>query len=192
MLQVKLFQNVESLPEFETGKFVVFMTEEFLGGLDEIRNKFKTRHFYGMVVPYLIIDKNLIPQGIAVLILKREKSFAEMLNMENPVFEQKLKDCLKQVKTKFLFVDGLSPFMESFVENLNTVAGDYRVMGTGIGNKRLTHEPCIFDKNDIYKDHALVIGTDLKIDVGVYHGWKPIYGPLVVTKSEKNVVYEIN
>ena len=75
---------------------------------------------------------------------------------------------------------------------MNEVVTTQKVMGTGVGSRNLVPQACIFDHKEVYQNHALLIGTSFKLDLGVRHGWHPLYGPLVVTKSEKNLVYEIN
>lgn len=52
--------------------------------------------------------------------------------------------------------------------------------------------PCIFIPEGVFEDAALVTFLDMKCSLGVHHGWEAAIGPLVVTKSEGNLIKELN
>ena len=50
----------------------------------------------------------------------------------------------------------------------------------------------LFDAKDSFDAYSLIVEINSPIHIGVKHGWEAFYGPLVITKSKDNVIYEIN
>ena len=190
MLSIKVYKKESELEFAERGNYLLFLTENFFKDLVvEKKEFFKKCKITGVMSPYLIVNTELVEEG-AIVISLGDDVRSVVVSMKEPIL--KLIEEIKDYQTILLFVDGLSPYIEEFVKQLEGVIGNSKIMGTGVGSKDFTPKPCIFDCAGVYQDSALLVGLNIELDVGVRHGWKPIYGPLVVTKSEKNVVYEIN
>lgn len=193
MIEIKNYNSIDEIKIEEEDNYIVFITEDYILKLENIREKFKNRTFYGAVVPYIITNKSIFYSSIAVIKLKKEKSLFKLLNMKEISNDEK--KFLENINSKsiLLFVDGLSRYFEKLVNNLNdSLNKRVKVIGAGLGYKDFSHKFTIFDKDDTYKDHSLITGIDQNIRMGFSHGWKPIYSPLVVTKSKENILYELN
>lgn len=95
--------------------------------------------------------------------------------------------------TILTFVDGLTSNIASYLNKLFHHFGDtYNFLGGGAGSLTLVQQPCIFSNEGIFKDAALICLVDMEVSLGVQHGWKQMLGPFVATKTEKNIIYELN
>jgi CheY-like chemotaxis protein len=194
-INVRFFENINSIETEADEQYVAFITESFMDSHTELFEISNNRIVAGAIVPHLIKGKELISEGIGLLKLEKGTSFLEVANMKemyHKTLESKLTE--NQSTGVFLFVDGLSSQFDTFISNLNEIIDSDKtsVLGSGVGVKNLIHQPVIFDQNGIYTDHALVIGTNFKVNANVHHGWHSMYGPLVVTKSQDNIIYELN
>ena len=183
-MEVEVYSSVEEI-EIKNNKYFILITEEFVKDIPKLRKKLKDVEFKGAIVPYLIFQKNLINKGIILISFK---------NFEMVIVSMKQLNCkIYKSNSIYCFVDGLSAYMESFFEEINSQIGDDTIVfGGGVGYKNFEHKEVIFDKENFYKDHAVLIYTNVKTIIDYAHGWKPLYGPFVVTKVDKNILYELN
>ncbi|WP_168194236.1 response regulator [Thermodesulfobacterium sp. TA1] len=188
---IKVYKTKKEFELLEKGNYLLFLTEGMFKNLTSTIDKFlnKKVKIAGIMAPYLIANRELIKEGV-ILVPLDENAKTVVVSMEKP--DLNLVEELKDYQSILLFVDGLSPYIEDFIKQIEKILKNSRIVGAGVGSKDFIQKPCIFDFNGTYQDSALLIGLNLKLNAEVRHGWEPIYGPLVVTKSEKNVVYEIN
>lgn len=193
-LDIKIFSSIESIEYEEDENYVVFITDTFKSDHQEFFKHSKNSIKAGVVVPHIIINNQLISEGIALLKLKDPNTFTKIVDMNNEVDAIIEKIQQYKIQSLFLFVDGLSSQFEPFIAKINEHIehDEIAVIGSGVGVKSLTPTPVVFDNTGIYQDYALVIGTNFSLNAGVNHGWKSLYGPLVVTKSKDNIIYELN
>ncbi|MEO7877834.1 MAG: FIST N-terminal domain-containing protein [Dokdonella sp.] len=89
--------------------------------------------------------------------------------------------------------DGLSPNLEAFVEGLYSIIGVHSVVvGGGAGHLDLVQRPCLLGNDGLIEDAALLVALPGKVDHGVAHGWQRLAGPFLVTRSQGNVLQELN
>ncbi|MEM9718324.1 MAG: FIST C-terminal domain-containing protein [Bacteroidota bacterium] len=96
-------------------------------------------------------------------------------------------------KTALVWADGLSGYTPQNLKWLYAqLGGPITYLGGGAGFMSFQQAPCVFTQDGIYQD--AIVGMVLKktARVGVSHGWKKIMGPLVATKTRKNIIYELN
>jgi hypothetical protein len=194
-LTITFFETIDSIIVEKDAKYIAFITESFMPVYTQLFDVSNQQIIAGAVVPHLIQNRELISEGIALLKLQDEHSFVHLCNMQEKNLETLSSTLLENgASSIFLFVDGLSSQFDPFIANLNEIieSDSTSVIGSGVGVKGLSHEAVIFDQNGIYKDYALLVGNDLKLNANVHHGWHSIYGPLVVTKSQDNIIYELN
>lgn len=95
--------------------------------------------------------------------------------------------------TAFIIVDHISPNIPSFLSSLfNLFADSVEYLGCGAGFLEGKNRKCIFTPQGIFEDAAVVTFIDLECKLGVRHGWKRAIGPLVVTKTDNNIIKELN
>ena len=93
----------------------------------------------------------------------------------------------------FTFVDGLANNLSSYLSELYGCYGsNLTYFGCGAGSLSLNQMPCVFNEKGIYQDAAVGILVKSKVALGVRHGWTRVTGPLIATKTERNVIHQIN
>jgi hypothetical protein len=96
-------------------------------------------------------------------------------------------------RTCFVFVDGLTPRIDAFIEGLFNIFGlEMNYLGGGAGSLRLIEQPCLVTNAGLIGDAALIAMTTHASGVGVCHGWQSIAGPFRVTESEHNVITSLD
>jgi len=92
-----------------------------------------------------------------------------------------------------ILVDGLSNYVSKFTYCLYKEIGpDYQVFGSGTGFSNLKRRPCLFSKEGFFQDAAVIALIKNPITQSIRHGWKPIAGPYIATKTNANVLEQIN
>ncbi len=99
----------------------------------------------------------------------------------------------EQKLTALVLIDGLAADTASFLEDLyDRLANSVNYFGGGAGSLSLKQQPCLFTREGFLQDGAVVALIDAGCSLGVRHGWTRVAGPVVVTRAEKNIVYELN
>lgn len=96
--------------------------------------------------------------------------------------------------TLLIFADGLAPDQQALVTGLHRVTGSgVPVVGGGAADDRRLSRTFVFYNDRVLTDAAVAvwIGSDEPAPVTVGHGWQAIGLPLLVTKTDGQVVYEI-
>ncbi len=95
--------------------------------------------------------------------------------------------------TIFTIVDGLTSNIATYLDKLYQHVGtSAKVIGGGAGSLTLQQSPCVFNKDGVFQDAAIICLLDLEISLSVKHGWTKLIGPMIATKTNKNVIYELN
>ena len=95
--------------------------------------------------------------------------------------------------TGIILIDALSQGNQTFLNTVFYELGkDFKFIGGGAGSLDLIHKPCVFDKNGIYVDKAIILLLQKKVAIGVKHGYTRMAGPFVATRTDGNKIIELN
>jgi hypothetical protein len=153
--------------------------------------------FYGGVFPAVVSGDQSNEEGAIIIILP---SLAKPLlitglrsgNIEFPDFTE-ISGALDKQYTALVFVDGLAANIALFLQGLfSSLGNSVHYVGGGAGSLTLKQQPCLFTNDGFVQDAAIVAFVKLRSSLAVRHGWEKIMGPLVATKTDKNVVMELN
>jgi len=183
------FQSVEEFITFKAAKrtqWLLLVAEESSFSHAHLSDELSDS--YGAIFPEIIYDKEHYKRGVVAIELEQKPQLIK--DIDKPILESVE---LSDVKSILVFVDGLSPHIDSFLFSLFEVIGEDTILfGGGAGKLTLEQERVIFTPDGIYEDAALLIVFDNPTRVGVKHGWEFLEGPLVATSSEKNVLKKID
>ncbi len=152
----------------------------------------------GGVFPAIIYGNKKLNKGTIIVGLENKPYINIIKNISNSStdFESQLllyQKKLIKIKTMFVFVDGLANRINDFVHSIFINYGlEYNYIGGGAGSLSFVQKPCIYTNQGLLEDCAVIAGVASKIGIGVAHGWSEIGGPYKVTKSDKNVIYELD
>ncbi|MEM1218911.1 MAG: FIST C-terminal domain-containing protein [Bacteroidota bacterium] len=90
-------------------------------------------------------------------------------------------------------IDGLTSHIADFLSTLYDYLGNsVHFIGGGAGSLSLQPAPCLFTNEGVFQDAAILCFLDYSIGLGVKHGWKELAGPIVATRTDQNIIYELN
>ena len=195
-----VIQRMESLQTSNDEIFLLLVAEHSSWDADEfiLAADSKGLRFFGGVFPAIISGGNKYEKG--VVIKKFPAKIAPVLHtgLDIPSFEMQNMNHIKanangKKRTAIVMVDGLSSQIARLLEKLFLIFGDtVNYIGGGAGSLSFIQKPSVFCNQGIFQDAAVIAFIDSDASLGVKHGWEKIYGPLVATKTEKNVIQELN
>jgi len=151
-------------------------------------------NFFGGVFPGLIYNEFQYKEGVIISIFKDNAPsiiFKELSRQDNlvPLFE----DCLNLDHTAILFVDGHSDHVDSFLNEVYLQYGNsINYIGGGAGYLGDSLQPCLFNNEGLYNDAAIMTIINKSSSVTAKHGWKRLSGPYLATKTNGNIIEELN
>ncbi|HWU34468.1 MAG TPA: FIST N-terminal domain-containing protein [Methylovorus sp.] len=99
------------------------------------------------------------------------------------------------LRTVLLFSDGLHVNGSELLQGFQSVLGDIPIVG-GMAGDNAAFENTLQICNNVISDHLVIAvglyGDSLITASGALGGWKPYGPPRKITKSDKNVVYEMD
>lgn len=102
-------------------------------------------------------------------------------------------DLVRHSRDLVVFIDAMANATEAFINNLyETVGGGIDVIGGGSGSIDFKQRPCVFSRQGLLKDVALVVQMPIPIHCAVEHGWEILSGPFLVTEAEETRIQTLN
>ncbi|MBI4777794.1 hypothetical protein HY792_02595 [Candidatus Desantisbacteria bacterium] len=151
-------------------------------------------NFFGGVFPGVIYNEKKYEQGAVIKVLPALASpyLIKRLDTERIELPDFISNLDKQY-TAMVLVDGLTSNIALFLSKLfDQLGNSVHYFGGGAGSLSLKSQPCLFTKDGFVQDAAVVAFIKLQCNLGVSHGWKKLIGPIVATKTYKNVIKELN
>lgn len=156
----------------------------------------------------IITNRGIFRHGLAVMLINfsagvyfnaatvKEISFKNALTAGEELGEKMLsnfKDVPRDLS--IIFSDGLMEDGGGFIHGLQERLGrSFPLVGASASDNLRFLKTFIYSNQDVTTNAAcgILLGGRLNFGLGIKHGWKPLGKPRRVTKSEGNVVYEIN
>lgn len=167
--------------------------------LDPILQK-STQPLLGIIVPSIIYNTHKYDTGTLFIRISdlmdihiirdiSQKNY-DMLDED---MESQINDFSDEIKTMFVYIDGLAKNIGACVNVLFDNYGlDINYIGGGSGSLSFEQKPSLFTNQGLLMDAFVYAYSKCHSLVGVNHGWQSISGPYQVTKSEGTVIHEID
>ncbi|KAB2952113.1 histidine kinase [Heliorestis acidaminivorans] len=197
----KILTTVEELTIPQGKTLFLLLGEKGNYDLKELQIALKERgiSFFGALFTSVIYGHKKYDDGalLSLLDLEEKPYVIEGLDSDEPklpaVFEEEAFVEKMMDRTALVIVDGLSSHIATFLSNLYDHFGPgVNYIGGGAGSLTFVKKPCLFTEDGIYQDGAIVAFLRQQINLGVRHGWKKVKGFLVATKSQKNIISQLN
>lgn len=153
---------------------------------------------FGAIFPQIIYGKENLSKGNIILGMEEllDPFIIENLSSKAEEIDEELEnnfDLSDSTNTMFVFVDGFSTTISTLIDELfNNFGLDQNYIGGGAGSLTFVQKPCIFTNKGLLQDAAVLVATNFNSGIGVKHGWNKISGPYQITKSDKNIVHELD
>jgi len=152
--------------------------------------------FMGGVFPGVIDRSASYDEGALVWILPCESSPFLVRDLSITGLQLPGAEVTGHFSTKYtamIFVDGLSSNIGKYLDTLyNQLGNSVNYVGGGAGGADLKQQPCVFTSEGVFQDAAVVALIKQESHLGMCHGWKRMFGPIVTTRTEANRIVELN
>ncbi len=148
----------------------------------------------GGVFPKVIHDGIPMDEGVVVNTLKNVVHLEKINGISTKQYQvPNIKLDSSEAYTLITYVDGLTSNISNYLDALYSNFGlQVNYLGGGAGSLSLEQQPCVFTNDGISKDAAVYCITATKSHIGVKHGWTKVDGPFIATKTEGNIIQELN
>lgn len=153
---------------------------------------------FGAIFPQIIYARKNLSKGNIIVGLNESVNplIIENLSSKDEQIESEIEDNFSlddSIDTMFVFVDGFSSTIATLIDELFNYFGlEHNYIGGGAGSLTFIQKPCIYTNKGLLQDAAVIVATNIKSGIGVKHGWKEISGPFQITKSNKNIIEELD
>lgn len=153
--------------------------------------------FFGAVFPAVVHGGRSHRRGAVIQVLPVSKAPVVIRDLDRG----KLPDVLPHYQearageagTVFMCIHAAAARIGEFLDQLYNRLGDrYSYLGAGAGRVHAIGEPCLFSNDGVFENAALVALVDWPSCVASRHGWRRKGGPLVASRTEHNVIYDLN
>lgn len=153
--------------------------------------------FVGGIFPAVISAETHSESGVIVTLLPLLTQPYLICDLNEhitlPDFEKELEASESAQLTALVWIDGLTSRISNFLEELYSNLGNaVRYLGGGAGSLSLDQKPCIFTCEGCFQDAAVVMFSPLESQLGVRHGWQRLQGPFPATRTQGNIIKELN
>ncbi len=188
---------VQSIKDYSKNHTVLLsIAEASVIDLDLLINTLNKNNisFFGGIFPRVIHNKTLHEKGIVITTLHHVNDIHIIKNIASKDFSIPTINFKQNTSYSILtFIDGLTSNISFYLSELYRQYGTHTsYFGGGAGSLSLQQQPCVFNNEGIFMDAAILCIMETKMHIGVKHGWKKIDGPIVATKTDRNVIQEIN
>ncbi|HZJ76312.1 MAG TPA: FIST N-terminal domain-containing protein [Oscillospiraceae bacterium] len=192
-----LLKEVENNIDVSGVLILACIKNDFTPGLINDYLKGFSKPIFGGIFSKILFNREELSRGTIVVgfhqmfntaVVKKINNGIDLdLLLEHTFEAQSLDD-----KTMFVFADGVSPHISKLIDGiLNSFGLIPNFIGGGAGSLDKSG-PCIFTKDGLLENAAVLALGDLRSGIGVAHGWYPVAGPLKVTESEGNTIITLN
>lgn len=157
-----------------------------------------TKPIMGGIFPEIIYHDKKYDKGTIFIGLQDKLDISVISDISSggkfsDIIEEKIGELSSDVKTMFMFVDGLSKNIANIVDALFDNFGlSINYIGGGAGSLSFEQKPVIFTNDGLLQDCAILALSSLRSGIGVKHGWDSISDTFKVTKVDKNIIYELD
>ena len=196
----RLLEAVDSTPTGDKDIVILLLPEGEKKRIPAIVEAFKARPtpFVGGFFPAVLHGKQQHDKGAIVLKLpmRRPPTLIQHLDtgvVHLPDLDPRRDGCAMETCTALILTDAFSSNISTFLAALFSRLGNgVNYLGGGAGSASMKQEPCVFCREGVFQNAALVVFVDYASAFGVRHGWPRLHGPVVATKTRKNVICELN
>ncbi len=153
--------------------------------------------FFGAFFPSIIYANKNYKEGYIVkkLPIAGKVHIVENIQTDQinlPDFSKEINDAENKL-TVLTLVDGFTGNITFYLNEMFDLLGNtVNFLGAGAGSVSFIQKPCVFSNDGIFENAACLCLVDMQSSLSVRHGWSKLVGPFVATRTEKNIIYELN
>lgn len=162
-----------------------------LNELLESLNHKKIR-FAGGVFPQIIHNDGISDKGVVIKWIS-DNSLSIYFDTPEIFSRQILEFDSSTFSTAYVLISGLNSNNSEHLRSLYTYLGnDVKFIGGGAGRINENNKGILISNDGVFNSGSIVILTKSKAITGAIHGWTKLFGPFIATKTDKNLIKELN
>lgn len=189
-----IVSGLKELSRSDNSQFLLLIGEHCNIKLNDLVSKLNKESilFIGGVFPK-VIYKNLT-SATGIIIKRVDQDLIPIYFNSESEFVSQFSDYQeKKFTTAFTLIDGLSDSVSDQLMTLFTHLGNnVRFFGGGVGRLQSKNQGILITNDGVHNTGTIVVFLSSKTNMDAKHGWKKSIGPFIVTKSEKNLIKELN
>mgnify|MGYP002761929011 CR=1 FL=1 len=149
----------------------------------------------GGLFPQVIVDGEPQQTGLLAIGLPTAPTVTVVSELSDP--DDDLDESLPAdgSEAAFVFVDAYADAdgVQSLIDALfRTYSVGLSVVGGGAGRLNDDGGPCLFTREGVIEDAAVMAAVDQPVEIGVRHGWAEIDGPFRITDADRGTIRELD
>lgn len=160
------------------------------GLVDSLNNR--NIKFAGGIFPKVIHNDGVFDDGV---ILKMISSNTISIYFDSTkTFTHQFEDFISHdFSTAYVLTSGMSSKSSEHLRALYTNLGnDVKFLGGGVGRMNSNENGILISNDGVFNTGTIVALTKKEVSTGSVHGWTKLFGPFIATKTEKNIIKELN
>ncbi len=186
-----LLLYVDNLQLKPSESLMLFVGDKSASTVSDLMNYLNSKNinFFGGIYSGLLVSDRNERTGYIIKIVEPVYSslvlpFMMRFKLELPEYKG---------ATAVVIADGLSSKLKDLTDTVyGKLEDNVTYIGGGAGYFDMSHHPCVFNNNGIYKDAIHLCLIKSKVKVAVEHGWKKLRGPFKVKSSHDNILSELD
>ncbi|HPN88977.1 MAG TPA: FIST N-terminal domain-containing protein [Candidatus Omnitrophota bacterium] len=175
--------------------------------IQSIHQTIHCKKLIGCSTAGIILSESVQTRGIAILAMVSDDIHVGISSIEN-LDKINLEDAGKELARNILsdfgphsrqiflsFIDGQIADYSSLLKGLQGIFGNiFPIIGAGSSDDLRLEKTFQFYQNHTsrYSANGLILGGQINVGIGAGHGWRPLGKPRIITKTEKNIIKEID
>jgi len=190
-----ILESIVEQPSYQDQGYLILIGEENeidFAHLIETLNRNQIE-FCGAIFPGIIYGAKKHPDKALVIPMDFAEKPTLITGLDNGEIE--IPEIAPQLEdgTLLVLLDGLSSWISRFLFKLYERTGSrLSVFGSGAGIDSFDRIDNIFNHDGLFRDVAILIPLKKKISQSIKHGWKTLSGPYIASKTEANLIQEID
>ncbi|MDQ2177820.1 FIST signal transduction protein [Marinifilum sp. D714] len=189
-----ILKGLKELSVSDNTQFLLLIGENCKLNLEKlVLSLNKAKHlFIGGVFPKVIYKS--ITSDTGIIIKKINFDVVPIyFNSEEEFLSQFASYHDRQFTTAFTLIDGLSEKASDHLTTLFTHLGNnVRFFGGGVGCLETKDKGILLTNDGVFNTGTIIVFLNSNTRMDAKHGWQKSEGPFIVTKSEKNLIKELN
>ena len=189
-----LIDSIEKLTLSNRYSALILLGEESQINLAKLINILNSKNitFAGGIFPKVICNDTVSSFGAIVKTISNESVSIYFDSSET--FNSQFTDFTdSKFSTAYVITSGLSSKSSNHLRTLYTNLGnDVKFLGGGAGRTIENDEGILFCNDGVFSHGTIVTLTKGRTTTGSMHGWSKIFGPFIATKTNQNVIEELN
>ncbi|WP_180335787.1 FIST signal transduction protein [Labilibaculum filiforme] len=183
-----------SNPDSNNSFAFILIGEDSQIPLNELVNVLNSKNisFAGGIFPKIIYKNQTSSTGVVIKWLPNNAVSIYFDSSET--FSRQITEFSNDIfSTAYVLTSGMCSDSSEHLRSIYTYLGnDVKFLGGGAGRLEENKQGILFNNDGVFNNGTIITLTKRELNIGSLHGWTMLFGPFIATKTEKNLIKELN